>query len=742
MRRWPFLLALVGMPLSPSRPEEADLSITKAVSHASVLPGAQLTYTITISNSGPDEAHSVTVFDELPPATTFESCAATGGGVCGGPGKSRHREISFATLAAGASASITLLANVISTTSPGTVITNTASVSAASPTDGKPANNSSSASATVAAPPNADLSISKVASPNSVLPSANLTYSITVRNQGPDEAQSVTVIDTLPAGTTFVSCAATAGGVCGGSGRTRTISFSTLPPSSSASITLVVQVKASVTAGAVLVNTARVSAASPSDGKPANNSSSFSVTVATPDMRTTMGEWSFPFPTPVIAIHAHLLPNGKVLFWGDDFSYVWDPAAPGSFQQMALTSTELFCSGHSFLPDGRLLVAGGHIPPDAKAGSPDSNVFDYRTNTWTLGPPMNAARWYPTNTTLPNGEVLVVAGTVVAGVNNDLPQVWTTSGQWRDLTGATRVLPLYPFMFVAPNGKVFLAGPKQKTRYLDTSGTGQWTVVGDSHCCNRDYGSAVMYDEGRVMIVGGAGQDEVGPAPTNTAEVIDLNAATPAWRFTNPMAFPRRQLNATLLPDGKVLVTGGTSSPGFNTSSGSVLPAEVWDPESEQWTTLASMQIRRLYHSTALLLPDGRVLSAGGGRPPATGTPIDSNHLDAEIYSPPYLFASNGTPALRPTITTAPSSVQYGETFFVETPDAGGIAKVNWIRLSSVTHAYNMEQRINRLSFSTVAGGLNVVAPANGNLAPPGYYMLFLLDNNGVPSLARIIQIQ
>ncbi len=487
---------------------------------------------------------------------------------------------------------------------------------------------------------------------------------------------------------------------------------------------------------------ASVSAASPADPNSADNNSSASVTVRALSARATMGQWAPPFPTPVIAIHAHLLPNGKVLFWGDTWSYIWDPAAPGSFQQLALTSTELFCSGHSFLPDGRLLVTGGHIPPDAKTGSPDSNVFDYQTNTWTPGPTMNAARWYPTNTTLPNGEVLVVAGNITKDADNDLPQVWTTSGTWRDLTTAKRVLPVYPFMFVAPNGKVFMAGPRTRTRYLSTSGTGKWTTLADSHCCVRDYGSAVMYDEGKVLIVGGAGQDAVGPLPTNTAEVIDLNVAAPAWRFTNPMAFRRRQLNVTLLPDGKVLATGGTSSTGFNTSAGSVLAAEVWDPATEQWTTLASMQVRRLYHSTALLLPDGRVLSAGGGRPPATGTPADSNHLSAEIYSPPYLFASDGTPAVRPTITSAPSSVAYGQTFLVETPDADNIANVNWIRLSSVTHAFNMEQRINRLPFSIVAGGLNVLAPANANLAPPGFYMLFVLNGNGVPSVARIVRIQ
>ncbi len=740
MKTWLFVLALAGLRLTASHAQEsADLSLTKTASPARVAPGAQLTYSIAVTDGGPDDALAVNVSDRLPAGTKFVSCEATAGGVCGGSGNSRT--ISFDILDPDSPASITLVVQVDPAAKPGTVLVNTASVSAKAPADPDPANNYSSASATVALA-GADLSISQTASPTSVTPEGQIAYSIAVTNGGPDAAQSVTVSDTLPEGTTFVSCEATAGGVCGCASNSRTVTFATLAAGASASISLVTRVNSSVRPGTVLVNTVSVSAATPTDPDPANNYSSARVTVIALDVRATMGEWSPQFSTPVIAIHAHLLPNGKVLFWGDSFTYVWDPATPGSFQQMALTSTELFCSGHSFLPDGRLLVAGGHIPPDAKTGSPDSNVFDYLTNTWTPGPSMNAGRWYPTDTTLPNGEVLVVAGTVVAGVDNDLPQVWTTSGQWRDLTTAKRVLPVYPFMFVAPNGKVFMAGPRLKTRYLDASGTGHWTTVADSKCCVRDYGSAVMYDKGKVLIVGGAGQKKNGPLPTNTAEVIDLNVATPAWRYTNPMAFRRRQLNATLLPDGKVLVTGGTSSAGFNTSNGSVLAAEIWDPASEQWTTLASMQVRRLYHSTALLLPDGRVLSAGGGRPPATGTPTDSDHLDAEIYSPPYLFAPDGTPAVRPTVTTAPSSVHYGDTFLVETPDWNGITKVNWIRLSSVTHAFNMDQRINLLAFSKISGGLNVVAPANANLAPPGHYMLFVLNGDGVPSMARIIQVQ
>jgi hypothetical protein len=222
-----------------------------------------------------------------------------------------------------------------------------------------------------------------------------------------------------------------------------------------------------------------------------------------------------------------------------------------------------------------------------------------------------------------------------------------------------------------------------------------------------------------VLIVGG------GDPPTNTAEVIDLNASTPAWRSVSPMTYKRRQINATLLPDGTVLATGGSSSPGFNEPAGAVYAGELWDPVAETWTTVASFTQYRGYHSFTLLLPDGRVLSGGG----------DAS-MSAEVYSPGYLFKG-----ARPVITSAPSTVTYGQPFFVTTADAAQISRVSLLRLSSVTHAFNMEQRINRLAFSAATDGLNVAGPTNANLSPPGYYMLFILNGSGAPSVATIVRV-
>jgi hypothetical protein len=198
------------------------------------------------------------------------------------------------------------------------------------------------------------------------------------------------------------------------------------------------------------------------------------------------------------------------------------------------------------------------------------------------------------------------------------------------------------------------------------------------------------------------------------------------------MAFARRQMDATLLPTGDVLVTGGTSGGGFNNPVGAVHAAELWNPTTGVWTTLASNAVRRIYHSTTLLLPDGRVLHAGSG-----GARHAANERSYELYSPPYLFRG-----ARPTISgVTPAQVQYGETIFVGTPDAATIARVTFIRLGSVTHAANMGQRFVPLSFGQVAGGLSVVVPARRTTAPPGPYMLFLVNGDGVPSEARIIRL-
>jgi hypothetical protein len=437
-----------------------------------------------------------------------------------------------------------------------------------------------------------------------------------------------------------------------------------------------------------------------------------------------IGQWSAVFAAPIVQVHLHLLPNGTVLSWGQvGDPQVWDPAT-GAFTAVP-SPAWLFCAGHTFLADGQLLVAGGHISYDH--GLPNTTLFNVATGSWQVGPPMARGRWYPTTTTLPDGQVLTLAGRDENGVIDTIPEVWDGS-QWRQLTTASLATEYYPRTFVAPDGRVFYAGEDQPSRWLDVTGTGSWSDGPRRNFdAGRGYGSAVMYEPGKILYAGG------GDPPTNTAEVIDLNGANPAWAYTGAMAFARRQMNATLLPTGDVLVTGGTSAPGFNTAAGAVLAAELWSPTTGTWTTLASNAVIRMYHSTSLLLPDGRVLHSGSGD--GANAPRE---LSYELYSPPYLFRG-----ARPTITgPLPAVVGYGQTLIVGTPDGASIAKVTFIRTGSVTHAFDQAGRLVPLVFQAASGGVSITLPASRVTATPGPYMLFLVNASGVPSVGQILRLQ
>jgi hypothetical protein len=483
-----------------------------------------------------------------------------------------------------------------------------------------------------------------------------------------------------------------------------------------------------------------------------------------------VGRWSEPFPLKNVAIHAHLLAKGKILYWGrrkefgsDKFetlndhacqTYILDPDTGQSREtanQPTLrdgTPVNLFCSGHTFLPDGRLMVVGGHLFDSQ--GVNQSCIYDPATDRWTAEALMNHGRWYPSAITLPDGSVLVLSGSFAMGplqpppnrtAPNQTPQVWRGAG-WESLTDFDHDgLALFPRFHIEPKqGQVFMSGPQGQSFFFDTNGAGTWKPGPSRAQALRDYAPSVMHDTGKVLFVGG-GQDGVDDLPTNKAERIDLTADAPAWQTTSPMHFRRRQHNATILPDGTVLVTGGSQGPGFNdVDPGSPIhAAELWDPTQGTWTVLAEEAVDRCYHSTALLLPDGRVFSAGGGEyAPGfnVANPPRDTHADAQLFSPPYLFHGP-----RPTFIGAPDAVFYAQTFDLTVPRPDKIVKVTWIRLGSVTHSFDQNQRLNTLSFTRGEGKITVSAPANANGCPPGHYMLFLVDDQGVPSVGHIARI-
>ncbi len=461
------------------------------------------------------------------------------------------------------------------------------------------------------------------------------------------------------------------------------------------------------------------------------------VTVSNTSDPSQIGAWSEPTELGMVAVHLMLLHTGKLLLWrgetmGGEIAAVWDPAAnvmtpvPNSF-------TNLFCAGHARLADGRILVAGGHDSESGILGSADANIFDPVTESWQSLPKMSQRRWYPTATTLPDGRVLVTSGgTTCFTCFADIPEIYDpVSNTWSRLTGARLAFPYYPFTFVLPDGRVLNAGAGEQptvARVLNVA-TQTWTTIDPTVV---DGGSAAMYRLGKVLKTGTAVTTEISNVPSAaTAYVLDMDDAAPAWRQVAPMAFRRAYHNSTILPDGTVLITGGGSRTEGKNNAYAVYEAELWSPATETFQTMARMRTPRQYHGTALLMPDARVLVAGSGD--SYGGP---NQTVAEFYSPPYLFKG-----ARPAIGTSPSEIRYGTSFALTSPDTASVTQVALIRLGSVTHQFDEDQRYLELSFVKSGNIITVDAPANANLAPPGHYMVFLLNGNGVPSTAAIVRL-
>jgi len=455
------------------------------------------------------------------------------------------------------------------------------------------------------------------------------------------------------------------------------------------------------------------------------------ITVDNSGNPAVVGSWSAPVALPAVAVNLILTANNKLLFYDDGATpTVWDYLS-NTFTNIS-TNADLFCSGHALLSDGRILAVGGFGGSGTQIGIPNAEIFDPNTNTWTAVPKMAFSRWYPTATTLSDGRVLVTAGwQTSAHTNAGIPEIYDPVGnKWTQLTNANNPFETYPFMFQLADGRLLHAGGTEfatVTDILDLT-TQTWSVV-DPRIL--DGGSATMFSPGKIMKAGSATDSQGSGPSSNTTYVLDMNQPSPAWQQTPAMAYPRSFLNLTTLPDGSVLATGGETDKNGGIIANAIFAAELWSPQTQTWTTMASMHTPREYHSTALLLPDGRVVESGMGAD--FGNVPDE--MSAEFYSPPYLF--KGT---RPTISQAPTVIHYGTGFTVGTPNTD-ITKAVLIRNGAVTHFFDQSTHYAPLSFTQTTGGLSLTAPLNGNQAPPGYYMLFLVNGNGVPSVASIVQV-
>jgi hypothetical protein len=459
----------------------------------------------------------------------------------------------------------------------------------------------------------------------------------------------------------------------------------------------------------------------------------------------TQGQWRTSVnQLQINPIHMALMNNGQVLVVSGSGnvatetnfrSAVWDPASE-TFQSRPVTAWDMFCNGMVVLHDGRVFINGGNLKYDPFWGEPKNAVYDPATGVFTDVQNMAHGRWYPTTTTLGDGSVMTFSGLSETGGTNTTVEIYTVGSGWSQEFPAGWTPPLYPRLHLSTDGRVFYAGSSRSSRFFNPS-TRTWSpiVATTQYTGTRSYGTSVLLPltpangyRPRVMIFGG------GNPATPTTEIIDLSAATPQWAFGPSMVQPRIQLNATILPNGKVLATGGSRNDEDAVTAS--LNAELYDPETNTFSAAGANLYPRLYHSNALLLPDATVVLMGGN--PQRG----NYERRVEIYSPAYLFNTDGTPAARPTITgVTPGTVGYGAAFQVQTPDAANIASVVLVRPGTPTHAFDMEQRLVGLSYTIGSGVLNVTSPPNGNIAPPGYYMLFVLNSAGVPSVARFVRL-
>jgi Galactose oxidase-like, Early set domain len=492
--------------------------------------------------------------------------------------------------------------------------------------------------------------------------------------------------------------------------------------------------------------------------------------------------WQVPDDdSDVLAVHAAMLHTGKILYFGGDehdrkqhVTHQLDHTRLFDCETLQVgpapsPTTDVFCAGHAMLGDGRLLVAGGteSFPHEMETmhegftGLRDTWIFRPGSETWVHaadlchepGKNTGGGRWYPTLVTLPNGRVLAVGGIpmqVDSRMLNNSPEVFRPTpapkGQWKLIApdDPANQLASYPRLHVLPDGRIFSATPTKSAgnRRLNTATAG-WADVcaAPSDVLYRGIrSSSVLLPllpwrnyRPRVLLTGGS-----------QPLVVDLGASSPTWRPTAPRTLsgsPRRiHGSAVLMPTGDVFVCGGVRATGADSDRGGVMKAELYQPTTNRWHTLQRATVVRNYHSVALLMPDGRVWTAGSNHNGAHSFPepnVDNRELRIEIYEPAYVAQS------RPKILDAPTTITCGKPFTLNTTQAHSIRRVALIRTGSVTHGFNSDQRYVACTYDRSAPHrLDVSAPPNGAIAPPGYYLLFLVNQNRVPSKGRFVRVK
>lgn len=481
-------------------------------------------------------------------------------------------------------------------------------------------------------------------------------------------------------------------------------------------------------------------------------------------LRPIRGEWLPAEAWPLDPIQAALLDTGELLTFssaiasgpgtlppadphGSTVGDVYDPST-GAHASADHPSEEVYGAALGRLSNGELLALGGYagrVTGNAPIGANQLSRFDSSSRTWIPAEAPGLASHAAAGLTLGDGSFMAVGGGD-AGSINTVPALFDGT-TWSELPGASLgswldvgigfVDGLFPFLHLAPSGEVVVAGWDLNLGVFDTEGAGSWTFQGQRESMERIWGSAASLGSDRILVLGGVDRFSTIPDAARSAVVIDVTGPTPAVSSAGDMMFRRADHDATVLADGTVLVTGGSRRHNAISTATAVRVAEIWDPVTGDWTFCAASSEPRGYRSTSILLPDATVWTGGGASSPGVGS------LTSEIFRPPYLFSpSTGLPAPRPQIVSAPEEVAYDEAFQVQLGSSTTISRVTLVRLGSATHGINSDQRCLEVSFTQNGASLDLTSPISGNIAPPGAYMLFVLDGDGVPSVASMVRLR
>jgi hypothetical protein len=477
------------------------------------------------------------------------------------------------------------------------------------------------------------------------------------------------------------------------------------------------------------------------------------------------GEWSDPIPFDIVPVAIANLPDGRILTWssksklafggGDGYTYtqIFDPTigTDGGVLPETLTNTnhDMFCPGINNLADGRIMATGG-----SSAGK--ATIYNPVTESWIATDNMNYGRGYQGAVTLSDGSAFTVGGSWSGGNGVKDAEIWTEASGWTVLPGITKDvlynaqddiyetqagsyrLDNHAWLWAAPNGKIFHAGPGETMHWIDVTGNGSYTVVGQRGTVARPdiyamNGTTVMFDVGKILKFGGSYTYSGGTPSSDNAYVIDFNDENNVIVTStgNDAEEGRIFPTSVVLPNGEIMIIGGMETSVPFSDNGAHLSLEIFNPDTNLFRTVVDMAEARTYHSAGVLMNDGRVFMGGGGLCGGCNT----NHLNAEIYSPPYLFDSAGDLAVRPTLS-APNAAYYDNTFSVVASQ--DVTEFSFVRLSSATHSVNNEQRRIPVTYTGSNGDFQLNMP-NANIMPPGYYMLFAMNGNGVPSISETV---